>query len=181
MLEKQSTFTTGEEFDLVLTASSSNLGACISDMEMKVEGINGVISGETGTASIKGIAVSFQEEDKENTILLPVGGCDMNSHQSVRHQKLEDDCSILPNIVDESAASKGRLVLFTTRGADNLWDFKFRPDDRLLFGRESAGVPDEVHDQADARVIIPIRPETRSLNVVVSAGIALAEAQRQLR
>ncbi|MDM7985407.1 MAG: tRNA (cytidine(34)-2'-O)-methyltransferase [Maricaulis sp.] len=78
-------------------------------------------------------------------------------------------------------ASKGRLVLFTTRGADNLWDFKFRPDDRLLFGRESAGVPDEVHDQADARVIIPIRPETRSLNVVVSAGIALAEAQRQLR
>lgn len=78
-------------------------------------------------------------------------------------------------------ASKGRLVLFTTRGADNLWDFKFRPDDRLLFGRESAGVPDEVHDQAEARVIIPIRPETRSLNVVVSAGIALAEAQRQLR
>ena len=102
VLEKQSTFATGEEFDLVLTASSSNLGACISDMEMKVEGINGVISGETGTASIKGIAVSFQEEDKENTILLPVGGCDMNSHQSVRHQKLEDDCSILPNIVDES-------------------------------------------------------------------------------
>lgn len=78
-------------------------------------------------------------------------------------------------------ASKGRLVLFTTRGAEDLWDFKFQPDDRLLFGRESAGVPDEVHDQANARVIIPIRPETRSLNVVVSAGIALAEAQRQLR
>ncbi len=78
-------------------------------------------------------------------------------------------------------ASKGRLVLFTTRGADNLWDFNFRPDDRLLFGRESAGVPDAVHDQSDAHVFIPIRPETRSLNVVVSAGIALAEAQRQLR
>ena len=78
-------------------------------------------------------------------------------------------------------ASKGRLVLFTTRGTDSLWDFKFRPDDRLLFGRESAGVPDEVHDQAEARVIIPIRPERRSLNVVVSAGIAMAEAQRQLR
>lgn len=77
-------------------------------------------------------------------------------------------------------AAIGRLVLFTTKAADNLWDFSFRPDDRLLFGRESAGVPDEVHNSADARVVIPIRPETRSLNVVVSAGIALAEAQRQL-
>lgn len=92
----------------------------------------------------------------------------------VRHSSWSQYLTVQP-------ASKGRLVLFTTRGADNLWDFKFRPDDRLLFGRESAGVPDEVHDQADARVIIPIRPETRSLNVVVSAGIALAEAQRQLR
>lgn len=77
-------------------------------------------------------------------------------------------------------ASKGRLVLFTTEGADDLWDFSFQPDDRLLFGRESAGVPPEVHAEADSRVRIPIRPETRSLNVVVSAGIALGEMSRQL-
>lgn len=74
----------------------------------------------------------------------------------------------------------GRLVLFTTRGASRLTDFAFAPDDILLFGRETAGVPDEVHAAADARVFIPIRPETRSLNLAVSAGIGLWEAVRQI-
>jgi tRNA (cytidine/uridine-2'-O-)-methyltransferase len=77
-------------------------------------------------------------------------------------------------------AAVGRLVLFTTKGAGKLWNFSFRPDDRLLFGRESAGVPDDVHDAAECRVRIPIREGMRSLNVTVSAGIALAEASRQL-
>ncbi|CAN5388069.1 tRNA (cytidine(34)-2'-O)-methyltransferase [soil metagenome] len=73
----------------------------------------------------------------------------------------------------------GRLVLFTTKGATTLTDFVFEADDVLLFGRETAGVPDEVHAAADARVFIPIRPETRSLNLSVSAGIGLWEAVRQ--
>lgn len=77
-------------------------------------------------------------------------------------------------------AAKGRLVLFTTAGSDSIWDYQFGPHDRLLFGRESAGVPENLHDLADVRLRIPIRAETRSLNVVVSAGIALGEAQRQL-
>ena len=75
----------------------------------------------------------------------------------------------------------GRLVLFTTRGATSLSDFTFEPDDVLLFGRETAGVPDHVHAAADARVFIPIRPETRSLNLSVSAGIGLWEGLRQTR
>ncbi|MFC5371485.1 tRNA (cytidine(34)-2'-O)-methyltransferase [Brevundimonas faecalis] len=74
----------------------------------------------------------------------------------------------------------GRLVLFTTRGATPLPDFEFRTDDVLLFGKESAGAPDHVHAAADARVFIPIRAETRSLNLSVSAGIALWEGLRQL-
>ena len=53
------------------------------------------------------------------------------------------------------------------------------PDDVLLFGRESAGVPDEVHESADARVYIPLIPGMRSLNVTVSAAIGLSEALRQ--
>ncbi len=73
----------------------------------------------------------------------------------------------------------GRLVLFTTRGAVSLADFTFEADDLLLFGRETAGVPEAVHAAADARVFIPIRPETRSLNLAVSAGIALWEGLRQ--
>jgi len=78
-----------------------------------------------------------------------------------------------------AARAGARLVLFTTRAAEPLHRFAFRPDDVLLFGRESAGVPDEVHAAADARLVVPIRPETRSLNVVTAAAIALGEALRQ--
>ena len=80
---------------------------------------------------------------------------------------------------EKMGSGGARLVLFTTRAAEPLHGFAFAPDDVLLFGRESAGVPDEVHAAADARLIIPIRPETRSLNVVTAAAIALGEALRQ--
>ncbi len=80
---------------------------------------------------------------------------------------------------DTVRAEGRRLVLFTTRAAHALPDFRFMPGDALLFGRESAGVPEAVHDAADARVTIPMRPGLRSLNVAVSAGIGLAEALRQ--
>ncbi len=72
----------------------------------------------------------------------------------------------------------GRLVLFTTKGATPLQDFVFREDDTLLFGSEPTGAPDHVHAAADARVVIPIRPGARSLNLSVSAGIALWERLR---
>ena len=75
----------------------------------------------------------------------------------------------------------GRLVLFTTKGATPLDAFRFEPDDVLLFGSEPSGAPDIVHEAADARVVIPIRPEARSLNLSVSAGIALWEGLRQIR
>ena len=73
----------------------------------------------------------------------------------------------------------GRLVLFTTRGATPLNDFRFQPDDTLLFGSETSGVPEPVHAAADARVVIPLRPGARSLNLSVSAGIGLFESLRQ--
>jgi len=75
--------------------------------------------------------------------------------------------------------TKGRLILFTTKGATPLLETKFEPNDTLLFGRESAGVPDEVHDSADMRCIIPLSESARSLNVSVTAAIALHEALRQ--
>lgn len=74
----------------------------------------------------------------------------------------------------------GRLVLFTTKGAERLDAFSFEPDDVLLFGRETAGVPDEVHAAAGARVVVPLRPGARSLNLSVSAGIGLFEGLRQV-
>jgi tRNA (cytidine/uridine-2'-O-)-methyltransferase len=78
----------------------------------------------------------------------------------------------------EQDGGPGRLVLFTTRGATPLNEFVFRPDDILLFGSEPSGAPDFVHAAADARVVIPIQPEARSLNLSVSAGIALWEGLR---
>jgi tRNA (cytidine/uridine-2'-O-)-methyltransferase len=74
---------------------------------------------------------------------------------------------------------KGRLVLMTNRGAVGLYDAQFQPDDVLLMGSESAGVPEDIHDQADLRIRIPMAAGFRSLNVAVAAGIALGEALRQ--
>jgi tRNA (cytidine/uridine-2'-O-)-methyltransferase len=74
-----------------------------------------------------------------------------------------------------------RMVLLTTKGSTALPDFIFQPGDILLAGRESAGVPEEVADYADARLFIPMQAPARSLNVTVSIAMALAEALRQTR
>lgn len=78
-----------------------------------------------------------------------------------------------------AAALNGRLVLFTTRGGTALPRAEFQPGDTLLFGSESAGVPDFVHAHAQIAVRIPLQPEARSLNLAVAAGIGVAEALRQ--
>jgi len=72
-----------------------------------------------------------------------------------------------------------RLVLLTTKGNLAYTDFAFAPDDILLVGRESAGVPQQVHDAVDARLVIPLRPGLRSLNVAQAAAMVLGEALRQ--
>ncbi|MEA1830598.1 tRNA (cytidine(34)-2'-O)-methyltransferase [Methylobacterium durans] len=72
-----------------------------------------------------------------------------------------------------------RLVLATTRGALPYTDFAFAPDDCLLMGRESAGVPEQVHAAADARIVVPMRTGMRAINVAVCAGMIAGEAIRQ--
>jgi len=88
-------------------------------------------------------------------------------HRSFRH------------FLDSAEAGSGRLVLLTTRASLAYTDFSFEAGDILLLGRESAGVPDEVHDLAAARLRIPLRQETRSLNIAVAAAMVLGEALRQ--
>jgi tRNA (cytidine/uridine-2'-O-)-methyltransferase len=73
-----------------------------------------------------------------------------------------------------------RLVLFTTAAKVSYLDHRFEGGDILLFGRESAGVPPDVHAAADARLIIPMRPGLRSLNVAMAAAMAAGEALRQI-
>jgi tRNA (cytidine/uridine-2'-O-)-methyltransferase len=76
-------------------------------------------------------------------------------------------------------ARGGRLVLLTTAGSISHVDFAFAPDDVLLLGRESAGVPAAVAAVADARVRVPIAKDQRSLNVAVAAAVIVGEALRQ--
>lgn len=82
---------------------------------------------------------------------------------------------------DAFRASVGtaRLVLFSTKAKLSAYDFNFAPDDVLLFGKESAGVPSGVADACHARVRLPMRPEVRSMNLAMSVALALGEALRQ--
>ena len=78
------------------------------------------------------------------------------------------------------AGQPGRLVLLTTKGAIPHTECRFEATDSLLLGRESAGVPDEVHEAADLRIRVPMRSGLRSLNVAMAAAIVAGEAMRQL-
>ncbi len=73
----------------------------------------------------------------------------------------------------------GRLVLLTTQATQSHSDFTFSPDDTLLVGRESGGVPDDVHARADARIRVPMQDGVRSFNVVTALAVVLGEALRQ--
>lgn len=73
----------------------------------------------------------------------------------------------------------GRLVLMTTHAESSFIDFQFQENDIILMGRESAGVPQSVHETADARLLIPMNPPARSINMAVSAAMAITEALRQ--
>lgn len=87
----------------------------------------------------------------------------------VRHTDWEAFC----------AAARGRLILLSSKADTRLTDFAFAPDDILLMGSESSGVPGQVRDRCEAQVRIPLNPAVRSLNISVATGIALAEALRQ--
>lgn len=81
---------------------------------------------------------------------------------------------------DEWRRQEGRrIVLASTKAAERYTDFAYRPDDILLLGRESAGVPDAVHASADGRILIPMREDQRSINVAMAAAMVAGEAMRQ--
>lgn len=81
---------------------------------------------------------------------------------------------------EAQAVKKGqRIILMTSKGSIPLHHAKFQANDIILMGSESAGVPEHVHERADARIHIPMQNGFRSLNVAVAAGMALGEALRQ--
>ena len=79
----------------------------------------------------------------------------------------------------EEKQKKGRIILMTTRGKVKYHKFSFRKNDTILFGRESQGVPENVHKSVSKKLVIPIQNKTRSLNIVSSVAIVLSEALRQ--
>jgi tRNA (cytidine/uridine-2'-O-)-methyltransferase len=78
-----------------------------------------------------------------------------------------------------TAIGSRRLVLFTTKSRQSVYDFGFMADDVLLFGKESAGVPADIAHACDARVRIPMRREVRSMNLATATALALGEALRK--
>jgi tRNA (cytidine/uridine-2'-O-)-methyltransferase len=82
---------------------------------------------------------------------------------------------------DRAGAGGGRLLLLTTSGDTAYTEFAFAADDTILVGRESGGVPPAVHQAADARLVIPMRADMRSINVAMAAAMVVGEALRQLK
>lgn len=80
----------------------------------------------------------------------------------------------------ENPQEYGRLVLLTTKGKQSFLDFEFKSNDIILMGRESAGVPENVHNTVDAELLIPMNPQARSINMAVSAAMAVTEGLRQI-
>ena len=74
-----------------------------------------------------------------------------------------------------------RIVLMTTKGSISYTEFKFKSDDTILFGRESAGVPEKIHKLIKDRLKIPMNDKVRSLNIASSVAIVLAESLRQIK
>lgn len=93
-----------------------------------------------------------------------------------------EKCKIIRHLSFEDfieTKNNKRIILLTTKAKKIYYNFQFKRDDTILFGRESAGVPDSVHKIVDERLKIPIYKDTRSLNVVTSVSIVLSEALRQ--
>ncbi|SJZ83674.1 tRNA (cytidine(34)-2'-O)-methyltransferase [Consotaella salsifontis] len=149
-------------------------------MDLRIALYQPDIAGNTGTIMRLGACLEIGID-----VILPAG-FDL-SDRALRRAGMDYlDMARLTRHVDFSAfdawrrAEGRRLVLFTTRGALSYTDFAYQPSDVLLFGRESAGAPEWLHESADARLVIPISPKARSLNLAVAAAMAAGEARRQV-
>lgn len=98
-------------------------------------------------------------------------GMDYLDHVEVVRHKSFDDFN--------SARGEARLILLTTKANTVYTNFDFKPDDILLLGRETAGVPQSVHEFANARIVIPMQSGLRSINIAVAAAMVIGEALRQ--
>ena len=92
---------------------------------------------------------------------------------------LQQFCVIPPGMRFKSSKENQRFILLTTKASVAYTEFEFRPDDILLLGQESAGVPQSVHQEVDARITIPMQTGLRSVNIAVAAAMVVGESLRQ--
>ncbi len=104
---------------------------------------------------------------------------DRNFRRAGMDYRAETDLTRHESWAGFRAQAPGRLLLLTTRAAQPYAEFAFRPSDTLVLGRESAGVPETVHESVDNRLLIPMQPGMRSINVAQAAAMVLGEALRQ--
>lgn len=90
------------------------------------------------------------------------------------------DCKKFISWDDFQSKHEGRIILMTTKASVPYTDFQFQAGDTLLAGRESAGVPDNVHAASDGRVLIPMHGQARSMNVINASSMIIGEALRQV-
>ncbi|ABS14336.1 tRNA (cytidine(34)-2'-O)-methyltransferase [Brucella sp. NBRC 13694] len=158
---------------------------CISryphHMELRVALYQPDIPGNTGTilrmAACLGFAVDLIEPagfDISDRSLKRAGMDYLEQATLTRHADWH-------HFEDWRLQAKRRIVLLSTKAAIPYTDYRFQENDILLFGRESSGVPDNVHNSADARLLIPMMPGARSLNLAVSVAMTAGEALRQRR
>ncbi len=150
-------------------------------MELRVALYQPDIPGNTGTilrmAACLGFAVDLIEPagfDVSDRSLKRAGMDYLEQAALTRHADWR-------HFADWRQQTGRRIVLLSTKAAIPYTDYQFQENDILLFGRESSGVPDAVHDSADARLLIPMMPGARSLNLAVSVAMTAGEALRQRR
>ncbi len=148
-------------------------------MELRVALYQPDIPGNTGTilrmAACLGFAVDLIEPagfDVSDRSLKRAGMDYLEQAALTRHADWQ-------HFEDWRRQAGRRIVLLSTKAAVPYTDYQFQENDILLFGRESSGVPDAVHDVADARLLIPMMPGARSLNLAISVAMTTGEALRQ--
>jgi len=97
----------------------------------------------------------------------------------IEHTKIIRHSSFNEFFAQEITAKNRRLILATTKGSQDYRKFDFKEDDIIIFGQESAGVPEYVASQAHAKIFIPMQNQMRSLNIAISCGIILARAIKE--
>lgn len=154
--ERKSIFASWEDLVNLSTLNVPDLGGCIASLNYKVEGIHGEISGANGNASLSAIVISFKEYEEENTILLPVGGCEVDSHQSASDRKLvvknlgdqgemmmtrrsafEEACSIQPNNVEWNECLEKCYTSIESNYIDEIDKLNTSRDKRILKNHEN--------------------------------------------